>query len=163
MNKVIFLDRDGVINKKPPKGDYVKNWREFKWLPDVKKAIKLANEAGFLVVVVSNQRGVARGLMTKKDVDEINQKMVDELNGNGAKIDGIYWCGHDYSDNCDCRKPAPGLILQAAKDFRIDLANSWVIGDSGDDVAAGKTSGCKTYKIETNGSLIEAISKIIHE
>lgn len=159
--RAIFLDRDGVINKKPKEHDYVKSWEEFFWLPDVKKAIKLANEAGFLVIVISNQRGVAKGLMTREDVEEINQKMVDELKVNGARVNGVYWCGHNYSDNCDCRKPKPGLILQAAKDCKIDLTNSWVIGDTKDDIKAGMAAGCKTLKIKTNGSLLAAVKEII--
>lgn len=161
MNKAIFLDRDGVINKKPAEHDYVKNWNEFIWLPKAKEAIKLVNKAGWLVIVVSNQRGVARGLMSKEDVDKINQKMLKDLANDGAKIDGVYWCGHDYSDNCDCRKPNPGLILQAAKDFNIDLLNSWVVGDSNDDIAAGKAAGCKTFKIKSNGLLLNAVQKMV--
>lgn len=159
--RAIFLDRDGVINKQPAEHDYVKNWEEFIWLPTSKEAIKLINQKGFLAIVISNQRGVARGLMTVKDVDDVNEKMQKDLAKIGAKLDAVYWCGHDYSDNCDCRKPAPGLILQAAKDFNIDLSNSWVVGDSNDDIQAGKAVGCKTLKIKTNGSLLDAVKKIL--
>lgn len=157
----IFLDRDGVINKKPPEHDYVKNWGEFEWLPTSKEAIKLINQKGILTIVVSNQRGVARGLMTAKDVERINQKMKQDLESIGTKLNGIYWCGHNHSDKCDCRKPKPGLFFQAAKDFNIDLKNSWMIGDNDDDIEAGKLAGCKTFKIKTNGLLKKAINKIL--
>lgn len=161
MKKAIFLDRDGVINKKPPEHDYVKSWSEFKWLPTTIEAIQLINNSGWLAIVISNQRGVARGLMNAKDVEVINKKMKEDLESFGAKIDGVYWCGHDYSDNCDCRKPKPGLILKAAKDLNIDLPNSWVVGDSNDDIAAGIAAGCKTLRMETDGSLLSTIKKII--
>lgn len=160
MNKAIFLDRDGVINKKPPEHDYVKKWDEFVWLPDSKKAIKLMNEKGWLVIIISNQRGIARGLMTEHDVKDINKHMQKDLLRIGAKIDRFYWCGHDYSDNCDCRKPKPGLIIRAARDFDIDLESSWMIGDGDDDIQAGKAAGCKTLKIKTDGSLLSAVAKI---
>lgn len=159
--QAIFLDRDGVINKKPADHDYVKNWSEFVWLPTSKEAICLINQSGYLAIVISNQRGVARGLMREEDVEEIHKKMQQDLAKIGAKLDAAYWCGHDYSDNCDCRKPAPGLILQAASDFNIDLPNSWVVGDSDDDIAAGRAAGCQTFKIKTNGSLLDAVKKII--
>lgn len=161
MRKAIFLDRDGVINKQPPKGDYVKNWDEFEWLPNAKEAIKLISQSGYLAIVVSNQRGVARGLMGEEDIKEINKKMQKDFAKIGANLDAFYWCSHDYSDNCDCRKPKPGLILQAAADFNIDLANSWVIGDSDDDIAAGKAAGCNVLKIKTNGSLLSAVKKFL--
>lgn len=157
----IFLDRDGVINRKPKDHDYVKSWNEFQWLLDAKEAIKLINQSGYLVIVISNQRGVARSLMDSKDVDNINSNINQDLIKIGAKIDRFYWCGHNYVDDCNCRKPKPGLIFQAAKDYEINLQKSWVIGDSDDDIAAGKLAGCKTFKIKTDGSLIEVINKIL--
>jgi len=160
MRKAIFLDRDGVINKQPPKEDYVKNWNEFEWLPSAKVAIKLINQSDWLAIIISNQRGVARGLMDARDVEAINKKMQKDLAKIGAKLDAIYWCGHDYWHNCDCRKPKPGLILQAVSDFNIDLGKSWMIGDSDDDIEAGRKAGCKTFKIKTNGSLLSGIQKI---
>lgn len=158
-SKAIFLDRDGVLNFQPKLHDYVKSWQEFKWIPKAKEAIKAINDAGYLTVVISNQRGVARGLMRKEDVEDIHNHMQADLKRIGAKVDGFYFCGHDYSDECECRKPKPGLILQAANDFNIDLKRSSLIGDDDNDVEAGKKAGCRVIKIKTNGSLLLAVKK----
>jgi histidinol-phosphate phosphatase family protein len=141
--KAVFLDRDGVINKRPKEHDYVKSWEEFEFLPGVAETISRLNK-DFLVVVVSNQRGISRGLMTSENLEEINLRMKSELGKKSARIDKIYFCPHGPQDNCNCRKPKPGMILKAAKDLNIDLNNSYIIGDSLEDIEAGKLSGCKT-------------------
>lgn len=140
MRKVVFLDRDGVIIKKPPEHDYVKSWEEFEWLPKAKEAIKRLNEAGFLVIVVTNQQGVGRGLMSKKDVEEIHRRMQEELSKLGAKIDTFYFCPHNIGDNCSCRKPKPGLVKNAQTDFSL-LPGGFMIGDSQCDLDLAKTAG----------------------
>ena len=145
--KAIFLDRDGVINKKAADGDYIKSWDEFEFLPRVKEAIRRLNKSGFLVIIASNQRGIARGLMTEDDLKEIHTKMQQELAKEGAKIDGIYYCPHDIEDHCGCRKPEPGLLLKAAREHDIDLSQSWMIGDRETDIEAGKRAGCRTILI----------------
>jgi D-glycero-D-manno-heptose 1,7-bisphosphate phosphatase len=147
MNKAAFLDRDGVINVKAPEGQYVTRWDEVRFLPGVTAAIARLNKAGFRVIVISNQRCVAKGLVTADEVTALHKKIVEELADQGAKIDAVYFCPHDTSPACDCRKPAPGMLLQAARDHQIDLATSWMIGDSVADVAAGKNVGCKTVLI----------------
>lgn len=146
--RAVFLDRDGVINKKALEEDYIKNWDEFEFLPGVKEAIKKLNEEELLVIIVSNQRGIAKGLMTEDDLNNIHAKMKEELREAGAKIDGIYYCPHDVADHCDCRKPKPGLLLKAAEEWSIDLNQSWMIGDKESDVEAGKKAGCKTILVE---------------
>ena len=148
--RAVFLDRDGVINKKAPEGDYVKNWDEFRFLPGVKKAIRKLNEKGFLVIVVSNQRGIAKGVMTEDDLKEIHARMKEELRKEGAVINGIYYCPHDIKDHCDCRKPKPGLLLRAAREHDVDLRRSWMIGDRESDIEAGKRAGCKTILIRSS-------------
>jgi len=145
--KCVFLDRDGVINKKAPEGDYIKNWSEFKFLPGVKEAIKRLNKAGFLVIIVTNQRGIAKGLMTKEDLEDIHSKMIKELKKSGVRINSIYYCPHDEKDNCNCRKPKSGMFLRAKEDFEIDFTKSWVIGDSIADIEAGKIIKCETILI----------------
>lgn len=160
-NKAIFIDRDGVLNFQPEPHDYVKSWREFRWLPGAKEGIKAINDASFLVVVISNQRGVARRLMESKDVEDIHKHMQEELEEIGAKIDGFYVCPHDYSDNCECRKPKPGLFLQARDELNIDLGNSYMIGDNEKDVEAAKNAGCRPIKMESDGSLLEIIRKLL--
>lgn len=146
--KAVFLDRDGVINRKAPEGDYIKSWDEFEFLPGVKEAIKKLNERGFLVIIVSNQRGIAKGVMTENDLKEIHSRMKSELKSVGAKVDDIYYCPHDVGDNCNCRKPKPGLLLKAAKEWDIELSRSWMIGDQAPDIEAGKRAGCKTILIK---------------
>ncbi len=161
-NKAIFLDRDGVINEKSPEHDYVKNWKEFKFLPNVAKAIKKLNKK-FLVIVVTNQRGIARKLMTLNDLKNIHREMKKELLKKGAKIDAIYFCPHDIKNNCSCRKPKPGMLLKAAKDFKIDLSQSYLIGDDSVDIQAGKAVGCKTILISHDQGLLDAVRIIEKE
>jgi len=136
-----------VINKKAPKGDYIKNWNEFKFLSNVKKSIKRLNKARFLLIIITNQRGIAKGLMTEKDLKDIHTKMIEELKKSGARIDSIYYCPHDEEDNCDCRKPKIGMFLKAKEDFNIEMNESWLIGDSNSDITAGEKAGCKTILI----------------
>ncbi len=146
-SRTVFFDRDGVINKKAPPHQYICSWEEFEFLPHVAEAIKDLNRRGFLVVIISNQRGVARGMLSVEKLDEIHARMLKELHDQGAVIDGIYYCPHNYEDNCDCRKPKPGMLLEAAKDLDIDLSESFMVGDSEDDIAAGKAAGCKTVLV----------------
>ena len=144
MNKAAFLDRDGVINVKAPEGQYVTRWEEVRFLPGVATAISELNKSGFRVIVISNQRCVAKGLVTSAEVEALHRKILKELADQGAVIDAVYFCPHDTEPKCDCRKPAPGMILRAAREHQIDLGASWMIGDSDADVAAGKNAGCKT-------------------
>ncbi|MGB8028092.1 MAG: HAD family hydrolase [Terracidiphilus sp.] len=173
MNKAAFLDRDGVINVKAPEGQYVTRWEEVRFLPGVATAIAILNKSGFRVIVVSNQRCVAKGLVTSSEVEALHKRIGRELANLGAVIDAVYFCPHDIEASCDCRKPAPGMLLSAAKDHQIDLQASWMIGDSDIDVAAGKNAGCKTVLLgrRTNSSagapdllaqsLLDAAQKIL--
>jgi D-glycero-D-manno-heptose 1,7-bisphosphate phosphatase len=147
MNKAAFLDRDGVINVKAPEGQYVTRWEEVRFLPGVATAIAMLNKADFRVIVVSNQRCVAKGLVTSTQVEALHRRICRELAGLGARIDAVYFCPHETTPQCTCRKPAPGMLLQAAKEHQIDLSASWMIGDSEADVAAGKNAGCRTVLI----------------
>jgi len=149
-HRAVFLDRDGVINKKAPEGDYIKSWGEFELLPGVGRAIKKLKENGFLVIVASNQRGIAKGVMTEDDLKEIHIKMKEKFAKEGALIDEIYYCPHDIKDHCGCRKPEPGLLLRAAREYDIDLSESWMVGDSESDIEAGRKAGCKTILIESS-------------
>jgi len=146
--RAVFLDRDGVINQKPKEHDYVKSWDEFKFIPGIDTLIKDINVKGYLVVVITNQRGIARGIVKEKTVKRIHCKMIKELKEKGAVIDAIYYCPHNIEDKCNCRKPKPGMILKAVKDLNIDLKNSILIGDDKSDIIAGKKAGCKTILLE---------------
>jgi len=173
VNKAVFLDRDGVINRRPPEGMYVTRWEQMQLLPGVAEVIRLLNRVGFRVVVVSNQRCVAKGLVTVQELDSMHQRMCDELATAGATIDWVYYCPHEKWLECGCRKPAPGMLLTAARKHRLDLTASWMIGDSDIDIEAGRSAGCKTARLLENGgaadgkadvvalSLREAIYKIL--
>jgi D-glycero-D-manno-heptose 1,7-bisphosphate phosphatase len=147
MSRAVFLDRDGVINRKAPEGQYITRWEEWRFLPRVAEAIALLNHAGFLVIVISNQRCVAKGLISEDELKSLHQRMCRELAGAGATIDDIYYCPHESRPRCDCRKPAPGMLLAAAQAHHIDLASSWMVGDSDHDVEAGRSAGCKTVQL----------------
>jgi len=149
MRRAVFLDRDGVINKKAPPHRYILNWKEFEFLPYVAEAIADLNQRNFLVVVVSNQRGIARGMLSVEKLEEIHSRMLRALFRLGAKVDGVYYCPHDYCDNCNCRKPKPGMLLEAASDLGIDLSRSFMVGDSEDDILAGNSAGCSTVLVLT--------------
>jgi D-glycero-D-manno-heptose 1,7-bisphosphate phosphatase len=144
MRKAAFLDRDGVINRKAREGEYVTRWEEMQILPGVSDAIGLLNRAGFRVIVVSNQRCVAKGVITTADLEALHRRLCEVLAGAGATIDAIYYCPHETQPPCHCRKPQPGMLLDAARDHDIDLGASWMIGDSQADVEAGKSAGCNT-------------------
>lgn len=149
--KAIFLDRDGTINKYV---GFLRNIDDFELIEGVSEAIKKINQSGYLAIVVTNQPVIARGEVSWEELHEIHRKMETLLGKDGAYIDGIYICPHhpdkgfegerpEYKIDCDCRKPKPGLLLQAAQDFNIDLSQSYMIGDSENDVKAGKNAGCK--------------------
>jgi D-glycero-D-manno-heptose 1,7-bisphosphate phosphatase len=147
MKKATFLDRDGVINRKPPEGQYVTRWEEMQFLPGVPEAVASLTKAGFCVLVVTNQRGVAKGLLSASELETIHHRMCQELAAQGALITEVYYCPHENDLPCGCRKPAPGLLLTAAREHGIDLNESWMIGDSDIDVEAGKNAGCRTVRI----------------
>jgi D-glycero-D-manno-heptose 1,7-bisphosphate phosphatase len=152
-NRAAFLDRDGVINRKAPGNGYVTCWEEMHFLPGVAEAIALFNQADFRVVIVSNQRCIARGFVTAQAVDALHRHMCHWLAAAGARIDGVYYCPHGTQPPCKCRKPAPGLLLTAAREHQIDLKASWIIGDSDIDVEAGKNGGCKTARVLQNDEI----------
>jgi D-glycero-D-manno-heptose 1,7-bisphosphate phosphatase len=170
--KAFFLDRDGTINKYV---GFLRNIEDFELIEGVSEAIKLINQSGYLTIVVTNQPVIARGEITWEELHEIHKKMETQLGRDGAYIDGIYICPHhpdkgfegerpEYKLDCDCRKPKPGLLLQATKNFNIDLSQSYMIGDSERDIEAGKTAGCKeSLLIEMNkeNCLKMAVEKII--
>jgi D-glycero-D-manno-heptose 1,7-bisphosphate phosphatase len=155
LTRAVFLDRDGVINQKPIEGQYVTRWEDFHILPGVIEGIVLLNRAGFRVIVVTNQRCVAKGLLTVTELEKMHERMTDFLVRAGATIDGTFYCPHEMEPSCDCRKPAPGMLLNAARLLDIELPASWMIGDSDIDVEAGRNAGCKTARLSATGEAIE--------
>jgi D-glycero-D-manno-heptose 1,7-bisphosphate phosphatase len=145
--RYVFLDRDGVLNRKPPEGGYVTGWEQFHWLAGAVEAIARMNRAGFSLIVVTNQRGIALGLYAEAQLGIIHTNMRHDLARQGARVDAIYYCPHD-NGKCHCRKPDIGLFEQAFRDFpQANAQNSVVIGDSLSDIQAGRRVGMKTIFI----------------
>jgi histidinol-phosphate phosphatase family protein len=151
--RAVFLDRDGTINKEV---NVLRSLKQLRILPGAGAAIKKLNRLGFLVIVVTNQPVVARGWLTKKEVDEIHTVMVKRVGKSGAKIDAIYYCPHHpeanlkkYRLTCRCRKPNIGMVLSAAKKFGVNLRKSFMVGDSTRDILTGKRAGLKTVLVKT--------------
>ena len=145
--KAMFLDRDGVINRKLPEDQYVCNHEEFELLPGVRAALSIFSRLGYLLVVVTNQRGIARGLMDENALDSVHDYMKLRLSERGVSLNGLYYCPHDRDEGCQCRKPRPGMILKAAKDMNIDLGSSFMVGDSDSDIAAAINAGVRAVRI----------------
>ena len=177
LQKAIFLDRDGTINRYV---GFLKNIDDFELLPGVCEAVKRINSSGYLAIVVTNQPVIARGEVTVPELQEIHKKMETLLGETGAYLDNLYYCPHhphkgyageipELKFNCDCRKPKPGMLIKAAQDYNIDLCQSWMIGDGENDIMAGMAAGCKTALIGENDygqdltgdSLLSIINTII--
>ena len=165
----VFVDRDGVINEKPEAGKYVTRWRDFRFLPGSIEAIRLLNEAEVRVIVITNQRGIALGVMSVEQLQGVHHRMSEELQALGAHLDAIYCCPH-AEDSCDCRKPRAGLFLQAKSEFPdIVFREAFVIGDSDRDMKAGRRLGAQLIRIGQEAapdessatSLFEAVTRYI--
>jgi D-glycero-D-manno-heptose 1,7-bisphosphate phosphatase len=173
--RTVFLDRDGILNEKMPEHQYVTRWEEFRVLPGVQEALRRFNEAGLRVVVVSNQRGIAKGLYTAADLEAMHARFQQLLELEGARIDAFFICPHEAGE-CNCRKPLPGLFEQAVARFaEITAATSVMIGDSPSDVEFGRRVGMKTIFVDAGrgaeegatladlrfGSLAEAVDALL--
>jgi len=162
MNKAVFFDRDGVLvahHTDPRKGRFIHKKEHIIILPDVLKSLEKIKARGYLLFVISNQSAVAEGITTCEEVDEVNEFINSKLNN---LIDKFYYCPHhptghgevpesakQFITDCNCRKPEPGMLLKATKDFDIDLKESWLIGDMISDIVAGARAGCKTILVES--------------
>ena len=158
MNRAVFLDRDGTLNRLAPQGDDVRSPGQVELLRGAAHAVGMLRRAGYLCVIVSNQRGVALGLMTEEELEAVDLRLRELLGG----IDASYYCTHSIGEGCDCRKPEPGLLLRAAAELDIDLGDSWMIGDSVTDLDAGVAAGCRTLRVQpVDFSLLDAAHSII--
>lgn len=146
----VFLDRDGVLNVYLP-GDYVKSPAELCLLPGVAGAVRRLNDAGLPVFVISNQQGVAKGLMSGSDLDDVDAALHEGLRAGGARIERSYYCPHASNANCDCRKPQAGMLLQAARENDLDLAASVFIGDTETDAQAARAAGAGAFVLVLTG------------
>jgi len=157
--KAVFFDRDGVINKE--RNDYVKNVKELEIYSQAVNAIKLLKEAGYLIVVVTNQSAINRGLMNRVDLFEIHNEIQRKLQERGTAIDAFYFCPHRPDENCSCRKPKSGLLENAITELNIEPTSSWLIGNKNSDVQAALSVNCKAIKIDSNQSLSDAVQTIL--
>ena len=144
----IFLDRDGVINERIING-YVTEWLQFHFVEGAEQAVRDLARLRVPILVVSNQSGVGRGQVTHSALEQITRRFVARLERRGARIDGAYYCPHRPDEGCPCRKPLPGLLLQAARDWRVDLPASVMIGDAATDVQAAQAAGCRSILIDS--------------
>lgn len=152
MNKAIFFDRDGVICKEKNlfyQGHYITVPKDFEWEDEAREALQNFSSGDSLLILITNQAQINRGLLTVEKLHEINNPIYEELGRYGRNLDGFYFCPHRPEENCDCRKPKIGLVIKAKQDFDIDLNQSWFIGDTTSDIKAGKDSGCKTILVQT--------------
>jgi histidinol-phosphate phosphatase family protein len=159
----IILDRDGVLNKKPRKAEYVRTWNEFEWLPGAKEALRLLREDGYRVIIVSNQAGIGRGVMSEGALAAIHNRMRDEAAAAGGQIDAIYHCPHDWHNGCECRKPNPGMLFQAQRDFHLDLSQTWFIGDDERDAEAANRAACKSRLVSEGTSLLAIVRNLLNK
>lgn len=155
MNRAVFFDRDGTIAHN---AHYCRRPEDFKLFLGAAKAIRLLNEKGFKVIIVTNQSGIGRGYFDEVTLGKIHGKMKAELASQGAHVDGIYYCPHHPEDNCECRKPKPALVFQAARDFNIDLRHSFVVGDLQMDIDLGRAAGCRTILVGDTPSNSDGLS-----
>ncbi len=138
--KVVFVDRDGVINK--DRADYVKGWREFELLPRSLDAMKLLAANGYRVIVITNQSVINRKMVTEAELQNIHDKMTETVAAHGGRIEAVYYCPHAPDDGCNCRKPEPGLILRAQADYALDASETCMVGDSLKDIECARRAGC---------------------
>ena len=148
MKRAVFLDRDGVINEEP-EARWVTDWKDFRFLPGVKEAIERLKCEGFLVMIVTNQRCISLGLLSEDGLQEIHGRMLELL--GESNIDAVYHCPHNEDEGCDCRKPRPGMLERAAREFDIDLKGSYIVGDSLSDMQAGEAVGVGRILITSDG------------
>ncbi len=161
--KFVFLDRDGTINQRPPKACYVEKVSDFVWLDGAKEAIKKLNDGRYMVFIVSNQPGIARRNLTEERLEQIHNKMLKDLAEIGAHIDRIYYCPHNWDEGCYCRKPNPGMLYQAQREYSLNLSKGILIGDDERDIEAARRAGVKGILINEENTLLKIVDHILNE
>ncbi len=154
MDNFVFLDRDGVINIDSP--EYIKNESEFEFIPESPEAIALLNQNGFKVIVITNQSVIGRKMISQKTLNAIFKKMKNGIKKAGGEITDIFFCPHAPEKNCSCRKPKPGLILEAKKKYQIDLNQTFMVGDSAKDIECALNAGCSKVLLVKTGNGLKA-------
>lgn len=157
----VILDRDGVLNERPPRAEYVRRPEELRWLPGSREALALFAEAGWQVLVVSNQAGIGRGMMTEEDLAAVHARLSAEAVAAGGRIDRIYHCPHDWNDGCDCRKPRPGMLFSAQRDYSLDLTRITFVGDDERDLQTADAAGCRGVLVDEKISLLDVARRLV--
>ncbi|NIP41338.1 MAG: HAD family hydrolase [Gammaproteobacteria bacterium] len=157
MQPAIFLDRDGVIVENRP--DYILSYSHVEYLPQAVEALITIRDLPYKIVIITNQSAVGRGLLPLEMAQQINQRIIDHLRSKGARIDASYLCPHSPADYCDCRKPKPGMLLQASEELDIDLGNSFMIGDALTDIQAGLNAGVGNPALVLTGRGADQIAR----
>jgi len=150
-----------VLNRKMRVAEYVRSWSDWEWIPGAKEAIALFKRAGYRIFIVSNQAGIARGALSVEALAAIHEEMTREIRAAGGDIDRIYICPHGWGDGCDCRKPRPGMLIQAQRDFSLDLTRTPFIGDDERDLAAAEAAGCPGVIVNDAVRLIDRAREML--
>ena len=159
--KIVLLDRDGVINKKAPKAEYVKTWSEFQFIPGALDAIAELTQKGYGLYILTNQPGIARESLSENDLHDIHEHMLTEIREKGGEIAGIYVCPHGWDDGCECRKPKPGMLFQAAREHRFDLTKTTYVGDDERDGQAAETADAQFIMVPSDVGIAAAVDKLL--
>jgi D-glycero-D-manno-heptose 1,7-bisphosphate phosphatase len=159
--RVLFLDRDGTLNVRPPQAEYIQNKKEFIFLPGAVEALQQLAANGYEMYLISNQPGIARGVMTEQNLQDIHTYLQEELQKKGVTLSGIYYCPHGWDDGCECRKPKPGMLFRAAREHNIDLSRSIFVGDDERDKEAGDAAGVPTILVSSEVGIAMALDKLL--
>lgn len=157
----VILDRDGVINRKPPPAQYVRQWSEWEWCPGALEAMRLLREAGYRTILASNQPGIGRGMMSEAALDAVHDRMQGAIARAGGRLDALYVCPHGWQEGCDCRKPKPGLLYQAQRALDLDLTRTPFIGDDERDAAAALAAECPFLRVSDTRSLLDITRELL--
>jgi D-glycero-D-manno-heptose 1,7-bisphosphate phosphatase len=157
----VLLDRDGVLNRRPAAGEYVTSADGFQWLPGAREALRLFAINGYRVIVVSNQAGIARGALTEADLACVHEQMIQGARAAGGRIDAVYVCPHHWDEGCDCRKPKPGLLFRAQREFNLDLTRTYFVGDDSRDGEAARSAGAPFVMVTPQRSLLSIAEALI--
>jgi D-glycero-D-manno-heptose 1,7-bisphosphate phosphatase len=157
----IILDRDGVLNEKPPRAHYVRAWDEFRWIRESREALALLRKAGWRVILVSNQAGIARGAMTESQLNDIHARMKRDVLEAGGCIEAIYYCPHNWDEGCECRKPKPGMLFRAQREYSLDLSRTYFVGDDERDAQAADAAGCPSLMVSADRSLMDIVRSVL--
>lgn len=157
IQRILLIDRDGTINIRPPQAAYLARWEDFHWAPGALEGLQALASAGFSFVLISNQAGVARGMVTRQQVDAINKRLADELAAKGVKLLKAYVCPHHWDDGCSCRKPAPGLFFEASREFLLRLDRTFYIGDDLRDCQAAYNANCPSVFVGDDNELVSLL------